>query len=311
MKRFLCLLLILTLLAGCSAGTGQGNGSVISFTDDLGRQVTLPGAPERVACLLGSFADVWYLAGGAAIAAPDDAWEDFSLPMPEDAVVLGSAKNLSLELLLASEPDFILASANTRQHLEWKETLESTGIPTAYFDVSDFSDYLRLLKLCTDLTGRPELYEQHGTAVQSQIDEALARSQAAMEAAGEAPRVLYLRLAASGIRVKTSEGNVLGEMLRTLGCVNIADSDSVLLERLSMEHILLADPDFIFLVPQGDDAEGTRRTMEAFVEENPAWNTLTAVQQGRVFTLDKHLYSLKPNEQWGQAYLELTELIWP
>ena len=312
MKRLIGWMLVLGILfCGCAAGAPGNEEAAFTFTDDLGREVTLPREPERVACLLGSFADVWYLAGGTAIAAPDDAWEDFGLPMGEEALVLGSAKSLSLELLLSSEPDFILASSNTKLHLEWLETLDAAGIPTAYFNVSDFDDYLHLLKVCTDITGRADLYEQHGAAIQAQIDEAAALAKRKIEEAGEAPTVLYLRIAASGIRVKNSQNNVLGEMLASLGCVNIADSDSALLENLSMEHILLQDPDFIFLVQQGNDTEGTQAALDAFIGENPLWQSLTAVQEGRVYTLDKRRYSLKPNALWGEAYLDLAELIWP
>ena len=311
MKQLLCFLIAAAvLLCGCGSGTAETDAPIV-FTDDLGREVRLAEEPKRVACLLGSFADVWMLAGGTVIAAPDDAWEDFGLAMPEDATVLGSAKSLNLELLLAAEPDFILASANTRQHLGWQDTLEATGIPTAYFNVSDFEDYLRLLKLAADITGRSDLYEQYGTAIQTQIDETIAYAHRQIDAAGEAPTVLYLRLAASGIRVKNSHDNVLGEMLSSLGCVNIADSDTLLLENLSMEHILLADPDYIFLVQQGDDTRGTQAALDAFIADNPGWQSLTAVQEERVFTLDKRRYSLKPNALWAEAYSDLAELIWP
>ena len=310
MKQWISLALLLALLL-CGCGGEQPEDAGYTFNDVLGREVRLEGEPKRVACLLGSFADVWMLAGGEVIAAPDDAWEDFGLPMEPDATVLGSAKNLSLELLLAAEPDLILASANTAQQLQWQDTLEATGVPTAYFSVSDFSDYLRLLKCCTDITGRPDLYEQYGTAIQTQIDETVALARQRIETEGEAPTVLYLRIAASGVRVKNSRDNVLGEMLASLGCVNIGDSDSVSLENLSMEHILLSDPDFIFLVQQGDDAEGTQAALDAFLADHPGWKTLTAVEEGRVYTLDKRRYSLKPNALWGEAYSDLAELIWP
>ena len=302
MKKLIAICLVCILLAACAPAAEPVEG--YTFTDDLGRTVTVD-SPERVACLLGSFADVWYLAGGELVAAADDAWEDFDLPLPEDAVNLGHTKELSLEALFASEPDFVIASANTDVDVQWRETLEAAGIPTAYFDVSDFDDYLRMLKICTDITGRADLYEKNGLAVQSQIDEAV-------EKAGErgtSPKVLYLRSSASSIRAKNSTGSVLGEMLAALGCVNIADSDATLLENLSMEHILMEDPDFIFFVQLGDDTEGTRANIEQFFAENPAWSTLTAVREGRVFYLDKTLYNMKPNARWGEAYLALEEIL--
>lgn len=302
MKRLLSILLLCALLWGCSPAPQTGAGYTI--TDDLGRAVTVQ-RTERVACLLGSFAEIWHLAGGQAVAAPDDAWTDLALPMGEDAVNLGSTKELSLESLFASEPDLVLASVNTEQHLQWRESLESAGIPVAYFEVSDFDGYLRLLKLCTDLTGRADLYEQNGLDVRKQIDEAVEKARNR----GTSPKVLYLRISGSGVRAKNSKGTVLGQMLKSLGCVNIADTDKTLLEHLSMEHIIMEDPDDIFVVQQGDDTDAAQAQLARFFAENPAWASLTAVQQGRVFQLDKHLYNLKPNARWGEAYLKLEELL--
>ena len=301
MKRLILLFIVCALLCGCAP---VQNTAGYTFTDDLGREVRVE-KTERVACLLGSFADVWVLAGGTVCAAADDAWADFDLPLSEDAVNLGHTKELSLEALFAAEPGLVLASANTEVDLQWMPTLEAAGIPTAYFDVSDFDDYLRMLKICTDLTGRPDLYEKHGLDVQKQIDEAVENA----EARGTEPKVLYLRASASSIRAKNSRGSVLGEMLAALGCINIADSDSSLLENLSMEHILMEDPDYIFFVQLGDDTEGTRENMERFFAENPAWASLTAVREGRVILLDKKLYNMKPNARWGEAYLKLEEML--
>ena len=296
MKKLFSLLLCLVLLSGCAAPAApEASDTVpetsdaapetteplaepagpVTFIDDLGRTVTVEN-PQRVAALLGSFAQVWYLAGGTVCASADDAWDDFHLPMAADAVNLGMTKDLSLEKLLGAEPDFIIASANTSQHRQWQETLEATGTPTAYFDVADFEDYLRMLKICTDITGREDKYQEKGLAVQAQIDAVLAHSVQRLNG-GEGPTVLSLRASATYIRAKNSQGNVLGQMLAALGCRNIADSDDSLLEDLSVEHILMADPDFIFFVPSGDDTAGMEENLNRFFAENPAWQQLTAV----------------------------------
>lgn len=280
----------------------------LTFTDDLGREVTLSAAPTRVACLLGSYADIWSLAGGTSIAAPDDAWDDYKLDMPANAVNLGGTKHLSLEAIVAAEPDFILASSNSKSHLEWQSTLESSGIPVAYFNVTGFEDYLNMLKICTDLLGTPENYEIYGAAVQGQIDEAISHSAARLETSAP-PKILHMRIAASGMTVKNSKGNILGEIAADLGCINIADSDTTLLENLSMEHILVQDPDYILLVQQGDDTEAAQAALDQFIQENPTWQELSAVKNDRVLLLDKHLFSLKPNALWGESYEKLEQIL--
>ena len=304
-KRIFLILAILILFTGCaSQHVPEKEISGITFTDDLGRTVTVSD-PERVACLLGSFAQIWQLAGGEVIATADDAWDDLQLELGEDCVNLGNTKELSLELLLSSHPDFVLASSNTRQNVEWRETLEAAGITTAYFDVSDFQDYLKLLKLAAEITGREDLYETHGLAVASQIAEVEEKARQR----GTAPKVLCMRASASMVTVKNSQDNVLGEMLRSLGCSNIADSDSSLLENISIEKILEEDPDFIFIVQRGDDEAGMRAFVENMMQENPAWQQLTAVREGRLHFMDKRLYNLKPNHRWGEAYGKLEEIL--
>lgn len=275
-----------------------------TFTDDLGRTVTVT-SHERTAALLGSYADVWILAGGSVCATADDAWEDFHLELAEDTVNLGGTKNLSLEGLLGSKPDFVIASTNTSQHLEWQQTLEDAGITVAYFDVSGFEDYLRMLKICTDITGNPESYQVNGADLEGQIDAVIERSK------GEpAQSVLVLRASASFIRAKNSEGTVLGAMLKDLGCVNIADDDDTLLENLSIESIALANPDKIFFIPSGDDIEGMEQNIEAMFRENPLWGELDAVKNDRVYYMDKRLYGFKPNALWAEAYKQLEELLY-
>lgn len=310
MKKVLKFLLVLTVLfTGCTANHTNNNqdGEAVTFVDDLGREVTIQN-PERVAILLGSFADMWVLAGGTVIASADDAWDDFNIDMPKDAVNLGKTKSLNLEKLFEANPDFVIASTNTRIDVEWQDTLENAKIPTAYFDVNNFDDYLRVLKICTDITGRDDLYQTNGIDIQKEIEKIIDQSEARVAKDG-APKVLSLRASSSSVRAKNSEGNVLGEMLKNLGCVNIADSDESLLENLSLEHIIQEDPDYIFFVQLGDDKAAVDANIQKFIDENPAWQQLTAVKEGRVYNMDKRLFNLKPNARWAEAYEELERIL--
>ena len=313
-------LLSVLLLAGCG-GTSSApapseppaapEAAAYAFTDDLGREVALEAAPRRVAALTGSYADIWCTAGGkdTLTASASDAWTDFDLDLSAGVANLGGAMGVSVEELLASQPDLVLASTNIPSNQEMLPALEAAGIDVAFFSVDTLADCLRMLKVCTELTGCPEHYETCGEAVAAEIE--AARGRAAEALAGREPeKVLYIRAAASVIKPKGSDGTVLGEMLADLGCVNIADGDQSLLETLSMEAILAADPDKIFIVLQGADPEPARAQLEGEVLSNPAWQQLTAVQEGEVYYMDKDLYHLKPNARWGEAYDRLVEILY-
>lgn len=277
---------------------------VFSFTDDLGREVIVK-EPERVAALIGSFTDIWLLSGGEVTAAVNDSWESLQLPLGEDVVNLGSIQEPDIEKLIASQPDLVLASVNTDADLEMEEILMQAGIPTAYFAVSNFDEYLHMLDICTQITGRRDLYEQNGLKVQEQINKTKERMD------GREPKVLFLRASSSSVKAKGSEGNVCGEMLSDLGCINIADNNHGLLDDLSMEAIIAEDPDYIFVTIQGNNQEAAMQNVEEMLLSNPAWSSLSAVKEGNYYLLDKRLYNLKPNAKWGDAYEGLADILYP
>lgn len=315
MKRILLLLSLLTLLlSACAPASGPVSGpvsepeapreSAVTFTDALDREVTVERA-DRVAAMLGSFADVWLLAGGedTLVAAANDAWTSFGLTL--DVQNLGATSEPSLELLAAAQPDLILASVNTASNVELLDQFEQAGWTVAYFKVTNFQDYLEMLDVCTQITGQRDRYQTYGLDLQDQIDRAVQRAD------GSQPRVLYVRSTGSSCKVKNSRNSVLGEMLTDLGCINIADSETSLLEQLSLEVILEQDPDFIFAVLQGSDPSVARGRLEEALLSNPAWQTLTAVREGRFYILDNQLYNLKPNARWGDAYEQLAQILYP
>lgn len=308
-RGFFKVVLILTLttllmLGGVSCKPPQeAPGETVTFTDALGREVKAPKSPQRVAALLGSFADVWMLSGGSLSAAAEDAWEDFELEMG-DAVNLGGAHSPNLELLLSANPDFVIASASTASHLEMLETLDAMGIAVAYFDVDNFEDYLSMLDICTDLTGRKELYEINGLKLAEQIEKV---KDEYADAPAVEKRVLLLRASSGFVKVKGSRGTILGEMLADMGCINIADAEESLLENLSVEAVIKEQPYHIFVVAMGSNLDAARASFENLLLENPAWSGLDAVRENRIHWMEKRLFNLKPNARWAEAYEVLYE----
>ena len=304
MKKLIALSLIAALLlAGCGApAEAPASNTAVTFTDDLGREVTVD-QPRRVAALLGSFADVWVLSGGTLCAAAEDAWEDFGLDL--DAVNIGGAHSPNLELLLSADPEFVIASASTASNVEMREVLEAAGITVAYFDVDHFEDYLEMMRICTEITGRSDLYEKNGLEVQRQIQ----KIKEEFAAADWEKTVLVLRAASGFVKAKGSSGTILGEMLADLGCINIADSDTSLLEDLSVESVMRQEPYHIFVVTMGSDPQKAMDNLNGLLRENPAWASLAAVKENRVHVMERNLFNIKPNARWAESYEILQKIL--
>ncbi|MDR2931753.1 MAG: ABC transporter substrate-binding protein [Oscillospiraceae bacterium] len=300
----LCILLCL-FFSGCAPDISgaSGAGGAVSFTDALGHTVSVD-SPQNVAAVMGSFAETWLLAGGALAAYTQDALDERVLDIGDDAVNLGLMKSPSVELIIENGIDFVILSANIAEHCDLYDILSGAGITTAYFSVETFDDYLDMLAICTGITGRGDLYKENGLDVRAQIDAAIARGRDESP-----PSVLFIRSYSTGAKAKGSD-NMTGIMLRDLNCANIADSADSLLEELSMEVIIEADPDFIFVTTMGASDEKALEALKDGIQSNPAWAGLSAVQNGRYHVLPKELFHLKPNNRWGESYTMLADLLY-
>ena len=304
MKKFLIILLCLLVLTGC--GPAQTAGEGVTFTDDTGAEVTVAEKPERVAVLLSSLADLWLTAGGTV---DITVGESVERGLVEETVILvdsGAGKTIDLEGLIAAQPDFVIYSADLSGQLECAGILRTAGIPAAGFAVETFDDYLRVLKICTDILGTPERYAQFGTDLKTEIDVmiAIARAQE------NQPNILFVRAGSSAkyTKAKTTENHFVCGMLKHLGTFNIAEKAPILLDGLSIEEILLSDPDYILFTTMGDEEAG-KAYMESLIAD-PVWQTLSAVKSGNVYQLPKELFQYKPNVRWGEAYTYLIELLY-
>lgn len=297
MKKMLltALALLLTMLPARAA----------TVTDFGGREISFDGPPERVVALLGSYGEVWLEAGGTLVGTTEDAIDPEN---PGETANLGSHSEPNMELLMALEPDFVILSADTAAHPAIGDVLESAGIPHGYFSMQTWQGYMEMLKSFTDLTGRADLYAEKCNSVQTSIEMTLADARSHPEFGRQT--ALLLRAYVTSVKAKGSEGTVAGPILKEMGLVNIADGESTLSENLSMEAILMADPDWIFVVTMGADQAGAAQMLESALLSNPAWSTLTAVREGRYVVLDRELFHLRPNGRWAEAYREIYRLLY-
>lgn len=311
--RILCILLALCLLAGCGAAPAQSAESAAELvekaapetvlTDALGRSVTLTSF-DRVVSLYGSFGETWLLAGGTLVGTTSDAVEERNLNLGEEVAVIGGVKQPDTEAILALNPDFVILSADIEAQVALDDALTEMGLPHAYFRVDSLEDYLQMLGTFCAMTGRDDLYETNGAAVKQQVEETLAAV-----AGQEAPTVLLIRAYSTGAKAK-GEDNLTGLILRDLGADNLVARYESLLEDISMEELIAADPDYIFVTSMGDD-EKAKAYMTDTLETNPAWSGLSAVQSGRYVFLPKELFHYKPNARWGESYRYLAEILYP
>lgn len=309
------------LLAGCASSAPAESGETapepavtaagsVTFVDDTGTEVTVDN-PQRVVACMGSFASVWELAGGTLVGASDDAFTLSNYDLTSENVQkVGDFSNPNLESIIALEPDFVIMTSGTggrggnSSQAELKAAIEASGIPVACFQVTTFDDYLRMLRTCCDITGRDDLYQKNGQETADRVEAVKAKVPA-----DKSSTALVLTTYSGGTRVQSSS-TMTGAMLADLGVKNLADENRSLLKDFSLESVIEMNPDFIFVVPMGNDSAAAMKALEDQTAANPAWATLSAVENGRYITLDPHLFQYKPNERWDQSYQVLFDALY-
>ena len=305
-KRLVLLILTVALLVpqllACRKSTAPTHSDAYySFTDDTGVTVTLAKKPLRVAVLFSSFADIWLSAGGQVDITVGESVERGFASSNAVLVDAGAGKTVNTELLIASAPDFVLCSADVEKQVRAASLLNKNGIPAACMRVESFDDYLRVLKICTDITADKAAYQRNGIAVKERIQALLS----ALPVTDPAPDILFVRVGASAIKAKTAEHHFAAAMLAEIGTHNIADDAPILLDGLNDEVILQKDPTFAFVSIMGDEASAKET-----VANSRVWQSLSAVQEGRCIYLPKELFQYKPNARWDEAYRYLIEILY-
>lgn len=298
-------------LCACAPNAREDGEPLYSFTDSAGNAVKLYERPDSVAVLFSSYAEIWTLAGGEIAVTVGDSVERGFAAEDTSLVDAGAGQSIDTERLAALRPDFVIGSADIPAQADACARLSGMGVPCALFREEKFEEYLAMLKIFTDINGRGDLYDEYGAAVGEQIDSVLQNAGAAAEKLDEPVSVLFVRAGSgsSSTRAKTADNHFVGVMLEELGTFNIADEAKELSELLSLEHVLMCQPDIIFVVPQGNEDAAVAYMQSVLAGDG--WRDLNAVRAGKVYYLPKSMFHYKPNARWAEAYRYLASLIYP
>lgn len=302
-------------LSGADGVTAE-NGKV-TFTDGCGETRTLPTDLRNVAILYASFTTLWYEAGGtvSGCLGGESAVELYREQIGRDitgdvgAQILAEtaqAKQWDMERILSAHPDLLICSSAMGGYATLEGPARAAGIDLVVVDYDDFSDYLKWFKVFCHLTGHPELWE---SVAMRALDEVVAcLSDCPTD---RTPRVLSLFTGADSLKVNTS-ATVLGGMLEALGATNVVDrfgGTDAQHTALNPEAVVAADPDII-LIQCHTGEETARQLVARLYGDDPVWQSLRAVREGRVYYLEKTLFHNKPNRRFSDAYTTLAKYLY-
>ena len=314
------LLAAVLLLGGCqsavpSPSSGQKEEvQTRSFTDSLGRTVTLPQTITKVA-VSGPLAQTYVfplcpdLLAGYSKAFAEDVQKYFPeeyLSLPELGQLYGGKGTMDLEALLAAAPDVVIDVGDEKDGMtEDLDVLsEQTGIPFVHVNasVTTAADAYRMLG---ELTGKKEKAEELAQWCEHTLAD-MRDVMSRVDAEGARKRIIYC-LGDKGLNCM-AEGSYHAETVNMMGdnAAKLSDvTASGAGNELDFEQLLLWDPEVIVF---------DVNSVYASVGSDPSWKQLSAIQNGTYYEVPYGPYgwlSSPPSVQRYLGMLWLGTLLYP
>lgn len=304
------------------ANTVVVNDDSVTFTDASGdgnTEVTIRKTPASVVNLYASFTTLWYEAGGSVVGCIDgnssttlyNEYIGRDITADDGMTVVAassSGKKWDVETIIALQPELIICSTAMSGYSTIEGPAAAAGIPLIAVEYNDFSDYLKWFKVFCNLTGKVQLWDSVAMKALDEVVSVLTSCPTE-----DTPSVFSMFASADSLQANTAN-TVVGDMITAMNANNIVDNwqNTTASERLdiNLETVFAADPDII-LVQCHAEADMAKELVQTLYGENPVWQSLTAVKEGRVYYLEKTLFHNKPNSRFADAYRTMAEYLYP
>ena len=297
MKRlgiFVALLsLLVTMTTGCQPQFHPG-----TFTDDMGREVSIDKIPQRIVSHVPSITETLFaLDLGERVVGVSD----YCNYPPEAGLKpsVGNYFNPSIETIIAQDPDLVITDGYSEGLIP---QLESLGVTCVVIDPKDMDWILKDIELLGRITGAEGRARE---VIKSMRDRILQVT----TAAEDAPRVrVFYTFATTNLSNPwtAGPGSFADSLITMAGGENIAANAQSAWVQFSIEALCHADPEVILI----DASHGTAVMSEEELRAHPAWRELTAVKQGRVHIIDGDLVN-RSGPRIVQGLEEIAKIIHP
>ena len=270
------ILALILLVAACAPSPSPGNrNEQRRIVDDAERTVTLAQTPQRIISLAPSNTELLFALGlNDRIVGVTD-YCDYP-PLARSKEKVGGFSTVNLEKVISLGPDLVLA-ANIHRQTAVPE-LERRGIPVFVLDRKTVDGVIDSLEVVAKLTRRDKEGSEATSTLRSRMGEILSR----IAAFSSYPRVFY---ELSPQLHTAGAGTLIDDIIARGGGTNVAAATSGAYPQLSLEFLVLQDPDVVLLGDMGSDEMQTVQP----ILNRPGWHSITAVKTGRVFVVDPSL----------------------
>ncbi len=307
-KFFINLLLILAVLVSVIPAFAQETETVemVTFVDDLGREVDIPFPPASVVTLAPSLTEMVYFLGAWDLLTGCDVYSDYPAEAADVAKITNYDLSINYEAVVAAEPDLILAAEINS--MEQIKDLEDLGLTVFYVkNPTTFDELWGSISMVSEVLGKSdaaiglisELIDRV-FAVDSEMVHYYDTSENPTT-----PLVFYELDATDPTKPWTAgAGTFISMIIEKAGGKNLGDDVEGEWVQVGLETLLDMDPEVILL---GDYYYGNTPDV---VAARTGWDGISAVANGQMFGFDDNLVS-RPGPRLVEGLETIARILHP
>lgn len=213
-------------------------------------------------------------------------------------------RNPDAEAIIALNPDIVIASGHNKVGDEDPFALiKEAGIPVAYIPSSYSIDGIyEDIEFIANLTNTEKKGKELVDSMKKEVEKIKAIGDKITD-----KKNVYFEIGAGSELYTFGNGTFLNELIETVGATNIfADENSWI--TVTPEAVIDANPDVILANSPGTNEAGLTAIED--IESRDGWDTITAVQNGDVYSIDNNASS-RPSQNVIKALKEIARAIYP
>ncbi|MCX5780449.1 MAG: cobalamin-binding protein [Firmicutes bacterium] len=280
----LLIMVVAINLTGCQktadlkSNNDQAAGQLAVFpmviTDDLGRQVNLPAAPQRIVSLAPSNTEIVYFLGIGDRLVGDTDYCDY----PEEAKLVtkvGGFKDPSIEKIVSLKPDLVLA---TDMHEQMLTSMNAAGLRVIVLKPDTIEETLTGIQMIGRATG----VESKALALTAGLRDRVNLVSQKVAAVPQAQRPTVYHEIWYEPYMTVGKDSMIGQIIKMAGGINIAEDIVQQYPQLSEEVIIAKNPQVMF----NSYGMDSKVITAAEISARSGWQDIAFVKSGRIYTIE-------------------------
>lgn len=296
----LLILLLTFLLQGCGKTTKvvSGSGFPLQITDDLGRQVTIKEAPQRIVSLAPAVTETLFALGLGDKVVGVTNYCDYPAEAKTKPKV-GGFSTPSAELVVAAKPDLVLATSINENYVP---QLENAGLTVVTIESLNLPQVLENIRLIGQVTGASDAANNLTADMQKRIDSITTKVSSLPD---EQKPAVYFEIWPDPITTGGSKSFV-NSLIVMAGGKNIAGDVEQDWVNLSPEMVLARDPKVAILCHHGSSLQ----TVEEF-KSRKGWGQVSAIRNNRIGLVSDENTVVRTGPRVVEGFEYMARLIHP